>query len=370
MFPGFDSGSGKGGTDPGGFLKLNGSIVQRIREVAEIVATELQVSADEVVRAVGLPGLAVGREEGLDRLLVLNSALCREAAGEVSRALSDAGVPHFFAKGVALLETGVYSDGDRTLSDVDVYVPFDSFESGIEALTEDVFFQLMDSQQSGPASLRSAVTLEREGAGSIDNVHVDCHRGLDPLERLLPRPDRRFDECAWQAVDEKFAVPVPGAPVHCLILLHQLVHNDLLQFHTLADLALIWNSLSESDTRALQRMAVEFKMGGFLLDVAGFMEREFGLTNVFSKRALSGSPALELVDLLRNSFSATMSERAMITTGRIKTRQSLLDGSVTATLIADSLFPPPDFLRWRWRSPLPVAYSMHALQVVRKVMKL
>lgn len=340
--------------------------------VLRLAATEPGFDPDEAKRRVGLPGCWPGGSDdadpGVSKLIELHNDICLEGARDISRAFLARGLGHFFAKGVALIDSGVYGTADRSLSDIDLYVRPTDCDAAVSELEALGYIMFPEAGQVGPPGLRSALGLQRATGVSIERVQVDLHRALDPLDRLLPRNHLGIGDDFINAAVTPGSLPVPAVQHHCFILMHQLVHSDMLQFHSLIDLASIASDLTADGARELSRLCADARISGFSLGLIDLLEREFGLRWPWKPESPEAIRRWELGEWLRMASSAGEDDRAMITVGRIKRRIGLLDGGVSRmAVLGDVLLPPAEFLRWRWGKSAPIGYLAHVAQMVRKV---
>ena len=182
--------------------------------VAATLVAALEGAAQRLGIAADDPALDLGRRFGVggyvarrrlpeseyrDEQLVrqLHERLMLDAAGAASAALANGGVPHFFARGAALCGT-LYRPGDRELVDLDLVVSPADAGRAQDLLAGLGYAALPSAGQCGPASLRSSVNLEREGGRSaLEAIAIDLHWGLEPVNRLLPRPWTTIPGSVW-----------------------------------------------------------------------------------------------------------------------------------------------------------------------------
>ena len=357
-------------------------------EALERAAAELRVSAPDaalaLARRLGIGGYVArhhtppgaNRDEDLARRL--RERLLRDAAAEVSTALAAREVLHFFARGIALAGT-VYAPGDREMADLDLFVPPRAAPAAREILAVLGYGVLPPEEQSGPAALRSSVNLSREaGRSAMEAVALDLHWGLEPVNRLLPRPGMSVPEAVWQSMRPGASLPVPAPAHHAALLVHHLVHHDLLHARGLLDLALLRRDLWTADGEAYEDVARRLGVLRVARAVHEVLMRDFGFEPVAGvrvaprdRRGRRLQHALVLDRWLVWAGAAGDAEHVEITSRRLRRRVLLLDRVTDARLlVADALFPPRQHLRWRWpdaRSDV-AAWRRHLRQVAGKAL--
>ncbi len=311
------------------------------------------------------------------RLRGLYEAVLLEAAREMSAALDDAGIAHFFVKGVALAGR-VYARGDRDMADADLFVPSAAATAAIEALGRIGFAPLPEREQSGPAALRPGIALLRSRATSeLETVTADVHWGVEPIDRLLPRADVPVPARLWNGVGRGTTVPTPADVHHAALLIHHLAHHDLLHVRGLLDLALLWPDLPAGSGVELTAAAAELGALRLTRAVAAMLVRDLGLPALDGV----GAPANDLLgrqlarvtrldEWLAGACAAGARDWEAITGRRAVRRLLLVDRPQAALrLAADALFPPREHLRWRWpraRSSA-TAWACHLGSALRKL---
>lgn len=309
----------------------------------------------------GFPGLMtrlevdppVEADGALVRAQALHHTLLRERAEEIGAALVSAGVPHVFAKGITLLGP-VYRPGDRLLADVDVYIPRGEVPGVIGILGTLGYEQIADEDQAGPPALRSTLAFEYGGRTEMDSASVDLHWALDPVTRLLPRPDRDVPRTVWNSAETREGLRVPAPEIHAAILAHHLIDTDLLHVRSLLDVAFVFQQFAQDGGRVYAATCEELGIGPFGGLLAHLLRDEFGISrptatgghprgwNAFTRR-------LSLQEWLVIVARAPPDADDAITTARIGRRLRLVRGAAVPVL-ADALFPPRAFLEWRWQS--------------------
>ena len=300
-----------------------------------------------------------------------------QAASELSSSLAARDIPHFFLKGVALAGW-LYEPGDRTFVDVDLCVAPEARGEALDTLRVLGYREYEPAHQSGPAELRPGVTLVSGAARSaLETVVVDVRWGIEPVDRLLPRADTPVPDAIWHRVARTGSLPAPAPEHHAALVLHHLVHHDLLHVRGLVDFALLWQRLSGDAGKEFEETAGRLGVlrAGRVLsavlvqDLA--LERRPGIGP--PPRDLRGRQLARLLKLerwLTWAGATSVHEHVAITPRRVARRVLLLDRLTSARrLVADAVWPPREFLRWRWPDArsLNVARGMHLLSVARKL---
>lgn len=308
---------------------------------------------------------------GVLRGLKLHDTLLREHADEMAARLRDAGIPHCFVKGTALADT-IYHAGDRLQTDMDVYVRPAHRAHAEDALTALGYRPLGDREQAGPPALRSALALERDDADPMTAATVELHWGVDPVDHLLPRGDRALPERIWDAVDARGTRNVPRPAHHAAMLVHHLVHSDLLHVRGVLDLAMVLQQMDAADAAEYHATCADLGVGRFGAQAVRLVLEELHVEAAEPVVAATPSsvravrrPALD--EWLAFVASADPADDARITVSRIRRRLGLLDRPALPSLARDLLWPPAAFLTWRWGGPLWSARLHHYAQLVRKL---
>lgn len=369
--------------------------------VARILVEALERAADRMGiegASPTSPALALGRElaiEGFVSRHLRIEALTEEvrarrlaqrlyerslldAAQDLSRALAAQNIRHFFVRGVALAGT-VYHLGDRELADIDVYVlPPDV--ARVRAILADQRYKEIDAAgQSGPQSLRPSVVVERAARGAeFAGVAVDLHWGIEPVDRLLPRPDLHVPAAIWERLATNGSLPVPAPEHHAALLVHHLVHHDMLHVRSLLDLALLWPSIPPEGGPEFEATAGRLGVLRAARVLHRMLTAEFGLEPLVGvadpprdRRERRLARFLELDRWLARAARANLEEHQAITVSRVRLRLLLLDRLYDARrLVQDALWPPAEFLRWRWplHRSLLAARGRHLGRVAAKLL--
>ncbi len=289
-----------------------------------------------------------------------------DAAREMSREFMRSRIAHFFVKGIALAGR-VYQSGDREMADIDVHVTPDARSAALDVLTRLGYELLPDREQGAPDTMRSGVGLCRVAAGGgWDHVAVDVRWGLDPVDRLLPRDDTPVPDSVWQSIDQSGSIPVPSDPQHAALIVHHMVHHDMLHVRGLLDLILLWERLESSAGGMMEALAEELGVTRALRLLASVLSHRFELDSpgvsdcpddLRGRRALK---MMEPADWCIWAAKAPGSEFVEVSWRRIARRVVLLDNlRSVATLLEDAIHPPASYLRWRW----PRARSLAAARV-------
>ncbi len=313
--------------------------------------------------------------EGARLLVGLIESTLFEAAVQISRALSAETVPHFFVKGIAL-SGRVYRSGDREMADIDLHVRPGMWSRAVDMLRGLGYTLLPPEEQDGPAALRAGVALHRGSADSeVSNVSVDLRWGLDPVNRLLPRPDLPIPEVVWQELDRTGPIPVPSDHHHAALIVHHLVHHDMLHVRGLLDLALLWSRLLPDCGRKFEDLARELQVLRASRILGQVLVKHFDLSpcgleappdDVRSRMAMA---LLQPVRWCSWAARAGESEFVEITWLRVWRRLLFVDRVRSVPgLVGDALFPPSKYLRWRWPQSRSAAgaWGRHLSRVIGK----
>jgi hypothetical protein len=328
----------------------------------------------ELLVRVGLPGLGIrlGVSEPVDaaawRMHRLADTMALEEARRIGDDLDAHQVEHFFAKGIALLGRQ-YQPGERTSSDIDLYVPPRAGTRAVQRLAALGYEAAPESQQSGPAILRSSLMVSRDGASPVPTT-IDLHWALDPVTRLLPRRERPVPARFWNAVTVHEGLHLPGTAHHAALLVHHLVHSDLSHVRSALDVALLMHGERERpdaiDGDEYLAAARELGVARFARRMAALAGDDLGVESM----AGAGEPGprrLTLDQWLVRVARTPPDEEALITRARIRTRIRTVGWRAAPGLLGDVLFPPAAFLAWRWPGRrVGRALMSHYGQVLRK----
>jgi len=299
-----------------------------------------------------------------------------EAGVELSAAFARREIPHFFLKGVALCGR-VYERGDRAMSDIDVQVAPSARERAVHAVLDLGYRVLSEREQDGPAALRPGLVAERGvGSSRIEHVAVDLGWGVEPVERLLRRPDHPVPHMLWDHVDTSGRIPVPSDAHHIPLVVHHLVHHDMLHVRGLLDIALLWRRLGADAGPSVEEPARQLGVLRVTRLLCGLLVRELGLQALSMGPAPRGWRARQARKLLTLrawgtwAGSASSTEQAAITPRRVFRRMLLVDCVRAAPLLlADAIAPPREYLSWRWpeAGSWAAAEARHLARVMGKL---
>jgi len=362
--------------------EIAGRFVTLLQQAAKRLGDAEPGSALRLAARFGLRGYMSRHVEQLDE----EAAAARRLAGMIERNLLDAaaemsaefaslGIPHFFVKGIALAGR-VYRLGDREMADIDVHVPPAALQEAIGVLRRLGYEPLSERAQGAPASLKACVSLQRGRSGStLHDVAVDLRGGIDPVDRLLPRPDSTIPGIVWRCLDESGSFPVPADGHHAALIVHHLVHHDMLHLRGLLDVALVWQGIPPNAGAEIERLAAEIGVLRALRVMARLLADHFGL----EPRGVSACPndwrtrralaLLQPVTWFTWAVGASASEFVEASPRRLLRRILLMDDlGAVPRLLEDAAFPPREYLQWRWSRARSnsSAWLRHVIRVVRK----
>ncbi len=317
-----------------------------------------------------------GGPDGERVLFGLAQGFLREAAEELSAALTGRGVEHFFVKGVALADR-LYEPGEREMADIDVHVDPSVKAAALAALEELGYHIPPQRDQSGPAALRSGLFAGRyTGSSHLEHIALDVAWGLDPVDRLLPRADEYVPREVWDRLDTSGALPVPADSHHVALLVHHLVHHDMLHFRGLVDLAMLWPRVPEESAPEIESLAKRIGVSRATRLLASVLRADLGLDLAPTaavpddRRGRRARSMLSPVEWCIWASQADDAEFVEINARRMRRRLLLLDRIVDARgLFADAIVPPREYLRWRWPEARSTfgAWRMHVMRNLRKL---
>ena len=361
---------------------MTASLNERFTEVLARAAAHLDLPGDNptltLARRFGIGGYTARTGERADyqsevRARRLIESVMLEHAVELSSTLTARGVPHFFFKGIVLARW-LYEPGERHFVDVDVCVAPEARGDAVDALRGIGYVELPSANQDGPAELRPGVTLVRgTDRPGLPALNVDIRWGIEPVDRLLPRDDTPIPQSIWQRVATDETLPAPAPEHHAALILHHLVHHDLMHIRSLLDFALLWERLPHEAGAEFEETAIKLGVLRTGRALAAALQRDLGI----DPPARVGAPPigwrgrrlarlLFLEHWLTWAGRATLKEHKAITANRIKRRLLLLDRLGSARhLVADGFWPPQEWLRWRW----PEARSARARHLVSAAWK-
>ena len=339
-------------------------------------------TAPELLFRIGFPGLAqrlgyaraADVEEGFLHLQKLKQTLLFESAMEISNELTLAGVQHFFVKGAALLNR-FYEPGDRSMSDIDIYVQPESRTYAVEILDRLKYSELPEDEQAGPEEMRTALALIRQAESDMESHVIDLHWNLDPVERLLPRGDRSVPKLVWDNIVVDRPVPAPNPECHAALLAHHLVHTDLLHIRNLLDIAYEFAGMPIEAGGNYLDVCRDLRIEAFGAALARMLATEFGIVRRAAEQCDSSAVEeieheLEPESWMQLAAVSHPHDDEVITVARIRRRMRLIDRGGTKTLFQDLFFPPSAFLRWRWNDRGPGrAMLSHYGQLLKKAFR-
>lgn len=305
----------------------------------------------------------------------LYDSLLLEAAREVSTALSARGIRHFVAKGVALLGV-LYKPGDREIADIDLWVPQDTASQARRALADAGFTEAAPERQGGPDGLRPGRVFERGDGNALTGVAVDLHWAVESVARIIPRSAGGLPPEVWQRLDESGSFPVPAPADHAALLVHHLVHHDLLHVRGLLDLALLWSARS-CPREVFEPTARHLGVWRAARFIAELLRRDLRVTGAASVpspprgvRASRLAPTMTLTAWLTMALAAPEVDYREMTLRRLLRRAMLLDRARDIPgLLADGVWPPEVHVRWRWPAASSAASARwcHVRHLARKL---
>ena len=368
---------------------MSDRFAERLRDVLEraarVCGDDREDAAIRLARRLGIGGFfrsrfpgnfSDGSVDGERTLRVLAEGFIKEAAEELSAVLKTRGVQHFFFKGVAVADK-IYAPGEREMADIDVHVVPSAREVLSDTLLELGYEIPPDEQQEGPAALRAGIVAFRSNATSeIEHIEVDVAWGLDPVDRLLPRPDRPVPKEIWDRLDLTGSLPVPCDAHHVVLLVHHMVHHDMLHIRGLVDLALLWPGVDPESADEIEALAKQLGVLRASRLVSAVLQSDLGVTLASARPApvdSRGRRARRMLDPVNWcvwASNAADNEFVEINARRIRRRILLLDDLLaTPGLVADAVFPPREYLRWRWPDARSTAEALvrHMARVVGKL---
>jgi len=362
-------------------------LTEALREVAKVDSADPAGNVLDFARTLGVGAFVRSRMAGSPAddpndaeclLRRLSQEILIDAAREVSTAFSRNGIPHFFFKGAALVER-VYFPAEREMDDIDVHIDPAFKENAHDSLLSLGYEIPGDDLQEGPQELRSGlVAFKTTGSGHLGTIDLDMAWGIDPVNRLLARADCVVPREVWDGIDRSGSLPVPADWHHVVLLIHHMVHHDMLHIRGLVDLALLWPRVPKELTHQVEQLAQKL----------GVLRVTRILANVLnSNLAVKLSGELPYPEGLRSrrlrkmldpvawfawASNAGESEFVEINLHRIRRRALLLDNMWDMPgLISDAVFPPREYLRWRWPEQKSVAGAAmcHWKRVAAKSLK-
>jgi len=365
---------------------IQAAFIDALCRVAVQLGRDARAGGLELARRFGLEGLAVrhglgdpddDRLRGAARARRFYEEVLLEAAHDVSAALAAAEVPHAFVRGATLIGS-CYHPGDRELADLDVHLVPAHARTALDVLQTEGLLPLPLAQQSGPPALRPGLVLERAAPGTeLTTVTVDLHWGFEAVERLLPRSGPDLPPDWLERLETANGLPCPTDEDHLAILVHHVVHHDLLHVRGLLDFALLVDRVGGAGGARFVAAAEALGVGRAARHIHAIAVRDLGaeplpraIPPARSRRDRRAAALVGLDAWLAIAAEANLREAAEVTRRRVRRRSVLADGRMTwARLAVDALWPPADFLRWRWPGMAwPAARLRHLGRAARKLL--
>ena len=298
-----------------------------------------------------------------------------EAGGVLSAVLSAGGVRHCFLKGAAL--TGrVYAPGERTFVDLDLLVHPDDVQRCWEAAATAGYTLEPEAERNAPPTMRRGYDLTGPEVPGVGPVRLDANWAIAPVNHLLTHADRDALAPIWDRVEVADGLlPAPHPADHLALIIHHLVHHDLLHMRGLVDVVRLLDVIPSRDDPQIERMAGRLgvlRLTHALVDLA---TRQLAVP----PREGIGEPpggwrGRRLRALVEPSrwfaWAADVPDREHleITPARIRRRLVVVDRlRDVVSLARDVLLPPMAYLRWRWDGrSAPGAWLAHLARVAGK----
>ncbi|MGD2175982.1 MAG: nucleotidyltransferase family protein [Candidatus Brocadiaceae bacterium] len=344
--------------------RIEAAFVEALCRAATTLGLDGRRGGLDLARRFGLEGLAVRHGLGDEGDVALRDAArvrrfyedtLRKSAREISAAFEGADIPHAFVRGITLIGPH-YRPGDREMADLDLHTPVAHASAAVEVLQALGFLPLPIGQQSGPPLLRPGLVLEGASDESeLARVTVDLHWGLEPVERIIARPTLGVPPGFWEGLGEANGLPCPGAEHHLALLVHHLVHHDLLHPRGILDFALVLDGIGQAGGWILEQAASALGVLRAARAVHEAIVRDLAATPLPGVGAppddRRGSRLRRLCRVESWLLLAAMaSEREWreITPARIRRRMVLADRASWGRMVKDALWPPARYLAWRW----------------------
>ena len=267
-----------------------------------------------------------------------------ETTRVLSTALRAAGVRHCFVKGAAL--DACYRPGERDADDLDVLVARDDLSPCTASLAIHGYAPVRGADQAAPPAMRRG--LEFVGPGDLSPV-LDLQWGLTSVNRLLSDCDAGVLEPLWNRVLVENGVSVPPPAWHLALLVHHLVHHDLLHARAVLDLLLVGEHFAPSEVEEVLRVAAALRVRRVTEAWLTASARRLGGAGLPGTAGPRLTAAFDPARLFALSDRAPAVEHQRITWARLRRRFGLLDRRRdVGRLLRDALVPPDVYLRWRW----------------------
>jgi len=286
------------------------------------------------------------------------AARLRKEARAITRALQDAGIRHFFFKGVALLGR-FYRLDERQLADIDLIVDLDKYNQALAVIHGLGYAEFRSQAAWVPAARRPGVTLHRSDEEGDGEVLVDLHWGLESLATVLPDEELVLPPTVWAGITQDRGLPVPADEHHAALVLHHLVRHDMLHVRGLLDFVLLWQAIPNNGGQYLTDLARTLGVERALRIVSRVMVDELllyplrGVPNMpgdwRGRRAL-GRFALKPWLTWAAWHADQPAAHVTVTRSLLWRRFLLADQPRTGQLVRDLVAPPREYLEWRWPS--------------------
>lgn len=344
------------------------TVPQRFSKLLSEVAAQLKLrGSDPALELAGRFGLRryferhqTGDADLADSQWMERAAQLRKEARDLSAALRDAGVRHFFFKGIALIGR-FYRLDDRRLDDIDLVVDLAGRNSAMAVLHAHGYADLNEPGVWGPASRRPGITMYRvDPATGERDQHaplMDLHWGLESVSTLLPTAGITFPSAFWARVEMDQRLPVPPDEEHAALVLHHLVRHDLLHVRGLLDFALLWETLPRDAGTRLTELAGHLGVARALGLVGRVLVDDLLLFPIRGVRlgAMDWRGRAALQRLRLRDWLAWAGRRAADRRHHVNVTRSLAwrrfllaDAPKTGQLVSELFKPAPEYLSWRW----------------------
>lgn len=286
------------------------------------------------------------RDRGTALLQRLRERVLLEAAAELSAALTDARARHCFIKGVALLGR-VYEPADRELLDLDLLVHPADVRTALRAVRGLGYSEPRDAADAARGMRRGMEFARHDPAAEGGAVRLDANWAVAPVDRLLSYADSEALDPVWGAVDTAGPVPAPAPGHHLALVIHHLVHHDLLHARGLLDAALLWPRLDADERRRLEQLTRRLRVRRLTAALGRRLGRPSAGPRGLRARRLDA--LLEPAALLAWAVGSDERAHLELTPARVRRRMLLVDRPTDILRLArDLVAPPAAYLRWRW----------------------